>query len=51
MKKLYVDEIFRKKDESGPGPAKYNMKEGFGSLEGENKYTCRPRNDPFVFHL
>lgn len=31
MKKLYVDEISKKKDTHNPGPGKYEMPKAFGS--------------------
>ena len=35
MKKIHVDEIFKRKNENLPGPDKYRMKPLFGSKQGE----------------
>ena len=35
MKKIHVDEIFKKKNENLPGPDKYRMKPLFGAKQGE----------------
>jgi len=52
MKKLYVDEIMKNgKDNSSPGPDKYTLEQGFGSMKGRSRYSMRPKNDLFALHL
>ena len=51
MKKLYVDEIFRKQIDNEPGPAHYEKKNSFGTTKGQHVYQVRPKNDLFVVHL
>jgi hypothetical protein len=51
MKKIYIDEILKKgKTEVEPGPDKYTLNSSFGPKVGE-RYSMRPKNDPFVLHL
>ena len=46
MKKIYIDEIFKKaQTEALPGP-QYTLNSSFGPKVGE-RYSMRPKNDPF----
>ena len=50
MKKIYIDEIFKKaQTEALPGP-QYTLNSSFGPKVGE-RYSMRPKNDPFEQHL
>ena len=52
MKKLYVDELMKNgKDNASPGPDKYTLEQGFGSIKGASRYSMRPKNDLFSLHL
>ena len=56
MKKIHVDEIFKKKDENLPGPDKYKMKQLFGSKQGDLEgsslqYSMRRKLDHFAVRL
>jgi len=56
MKKIHVDEIFKKKSENLPGPDKYPMKPLFGAKQGElegssQQYSMRRKLDHFAVHL
>ena len=51
MKKVYIDEIMKKgNEEKEPGPDAYNLDSSFGPKVGQ-RYSMRPKNDPFVLHL
>lgn len=51
MKKVYIDEIMKKgNEEKEPGPDSYTLDSSFGPKVGQ-RYSMRPKNDPFVLHL
>ena len=51
MKKVHVDEILKKKEDNLPGPDRYGMKEGFGSVSGTVHYTMRKKLGHFDMQL
>jgi len=51
MKKAFVDEILKKKDENLPGPDRYGKKDTFGSTAGTTSYSMRKHLHHFDNHL
>ena len=51
MKKQFVDEILKKKDENLPGPERYNKKDTFGSQAGSTMYSMRKKLGHFDMEL
>ncbi len=50
MKRIYVDEILQKK-ENTPAPTAYSLRTSFGANGDGNRYSMRPKLDLFAQHL
>ena len=51
MKKAFVDEILKKKEENLPGPERYMHKDGFGKTANSTSYSMRKHLHHFDMHL
>lgn len=51
MKKSFVDEIIKKKDENLPGPDRYGKNDTFGKSAGTTAYSMRKHLHHFDNHL
>lgn len=51
MKKQFVDEIFKKKDDNLPGPDRYGKADGFGVGGGTQHYSMRKKLGHFDMQL